>query len=185
LTDHELQGLAAQALNLAKRDMERGQFNFLVASYHRGEPLHRMNRIEALIIERLGEEWLNAGRTKDIGFRILRMATEILPPDALVIVTAANRFKATDKMLALPEAQQLEILESNHDRHHRAVAEGLLTVCDCLHATAQSATRVCVYFQDYLPGGEFDGPPETRFRAQEDFGGRLKMYGNGVFQGRA
>jgi hypothetical protein len=176
MTDAELQGLGAQALNMAKGDMERGQFNFLFASYHQGEGLHRMKSIEALVVEKLGEEWLNSGRAKDMAFKMLRMATSMLPPDGIVIVTAANRFSPTEKLLALPLAEQEAVVNASHHRHHKAVEEGLLTVCDSLHALVQTARRVCQYIQDYEPGALFLSKPETRFYAQADFGGRLKMY---------
>ena len=50
MTDPELQGIAAQAHNMAKRDLQLGQFNFLVAAYCAGERLHRMRQVEALIV---------------------------------------------------------------------------------------------------------------------------------------
>jgi hypothetical protein len=44
VTDAELEGIAAQALNLARLDLQRGKFNFLVATYNAGR-LYRMRRI--------------------------------------------------------------------------------------------------------------------------------------------
>lgn len=177
LSDAVLQGLAAQALNLAKRDFEQGKFNFLLASYHEsdGPRLHRMQKIEALIVERLGEDWLNNGRKKDIGFDMLRTATHILPPDAIVFVTAANRFESTAKLNALPDAQRIAMLNTNHDRHLQMVKEGLLEIHDGFSAIVQTPTRVCSYFQDF-DRGEPVGKPITMFIPQADFDGRLKMY---------
>ena len=182
LTDAELQGIAAQALNMAKLDMERGKLNFLLASYYEGEipPLHRMDRIEALIIQRLGENWLNSGRTKDIGFKTLRIAVDLLPPDAVVFVTFNNGFSFGAKFHELPPAQQKEVfnelIRAGHDRHHQAVKEGLLDVCDVLLATVQTPERVCIYQQSLDRRGEFSGKPQTRFMRQQDLGGRLKMF---------
>ena len=180
MTDAELQGIAAQALNMARRDMEQGEFNFLLASYHQEDksPLHRMRKIEVLIVGRLGKDWLNHGRTKDIGFYMLRMATSMLPPDAVVFVTAANAFKPTEKMAALPPQQMLDMLDAGHDRHHEMVKEGLLELRDTLVALVQTPTRVCQYVQE-VHRGQPVGKPETVFVPQEDFDGRLKMYGDG------
>ena len=65
ITDAQMEGLAAQAANLAKKDMEQkeGGFHFLLASYHDvDKQLHRMTKIEDLMVEKLGEEWLNHGQ---------------------------------------------------------------------------------------------------------------------------
>lgn len=176
--DAELEGLGAQALNMALRDMERGQFNFVLASYHQSDtpPFHRMDKIEKLIVERLGQKWLNSGRAKDIGFNMLRMAVSLLPPDALVIVTITNRFKPAAKLYGLPEAKQLEVLNSSHDRHHQAVKEGLLEVCDSLFAIVQTPERVCQYIQDFDQRGKTVSKPDVWFGPQEQFSGRLKMF---------
>ena len=179
MTDAELEGFAAQALNMAWRDIEqRNDFNFLLASYHAEDvpPIHRMTKVERLIVSKLGEEWLNSGRTKDVGFLILRHAVAILPPPAIVFVTAANGFKPTDKFGALPEAQRLEIMNAGHDRHHQLVKEGLLEMHDVLVAVAQTPTRVCNCMQRYDRGKRV-GNRETQFSPQENFDGRLKMYG--------
>jgi len=122
LTDAELQGIALQALNMAKRDLLQHKFNFLVGAYHHGEGLHRMRKIETLLIETLGEDWLNGGRTKDAGFGVLRSAVERMPPDAVVFVSIVNQFMAAEKLRTLGEEEARELLNSTHDRHHRAVA---------------------------------------------------------------
>lgn len=178
MTDAELQGVAAQALNLAKRDMQQNKFNFLLASYHVGDvpPLHRMQKVEALIIEKLGEDWLNNGKTKDAGFRMLRFCIDVLPPDAVVFVTAANRFQPTAKFETLTEVQRQELLDAGHDRHNQAAKEGLLELHDCLCAIAQTPTRVCNYMQDFLCGHPV-GNPDTSFFPQANFDGRIKMFG--------
>lgn len=173
MTDAELKGIAAQALNLAKLDRERGQFNFLLASYHEGEGLHRMTKIEATIIQMLGEEWMNSGARKDIGFGIIRLATAILPPDALVFVTAANGFAPTAKFHALPLDQQKALIDAGHDRHHEAAKEGFFELHDIWAVVAQTAERVCLYEQANEP----DAKPHCRFCPQDEFGGRMKVYG--------
>ena len=181
MTDAALQGLAAQALNMARRDVEQSdEFNFLLAAYNASNtpPFFRLRRIEALVVERLGKDWLNSGRTKDIGFDLLRLAVKILPPDAIVFVTAANAFKTTDKLAALPAAEQLALLRASHARHHQAAKEGLMEVHDSIVALAQTPTRICQYMQR-VHHGAFVGKPETKFFPQEDFHGRMKMYGDG------
>ena len=98
LTDQELEGLAAQAFNMARRDLEqRRGFNCLLASYHAGESLHRMERLERLLAEKLGERWVGDASVKEAAFDLIRMATGMLPPDAIVIACAVNRFVPTEK----------------------------------------------------------------------------------------
>jgi hypothetical protein len=183
MTDAQLQGIGAQALNMAKRDIEQGSFNFLLASYHECDEtkLHRMPDVEALIIERLGKDWLNDGRAKDIGFRLLRMAVDLMPPDAVVFVTLCNSFGPTAKFHELTPAQQTELIEAGHNRHHQAVKEGLMDRYDILLATVQTPERVCMYRQVLDERGEFSGKPETRCGPQKGFGGRLKMFGKGKY----
>src|SRR5947209_5590421 len=179
MTDAEFQGIGAQSLNMAKRDLERGDFNFMFASYFASDrpPLHRMTKVEQLVVARLGVDWLNSGGTKDIGFYVLRCAVELLPPDAVVIATVVNRFVPTARCRALPEGQQWELANSSHARQHEAVAEGLLTINDAIYAVVQTPTRVCQYVQDLNPRRRPTGQPEASFHAQEDFSGRLKMFG--------
>jgi hypothetical protein len=179
MTDQELQGLAAQALNMAKRDIERGDFNFLFAAYLASgdPPMHRAQKIERLIVQTLGEDWLNHGEKKDIGFGILRTTIDLMPPDAVIIGSVINSFTATEKFKQLPPARQKDLINSGHDKHHEAVAAGLLTVCDAVSVVVQTATRVCQYLQIYEGRRRPVGKPEVRFGPQEKFGGRLKMYG--------
>jgi hypothetical protein len=179
MTDAELQGIAAQALNMAKRDLERGDFNFLLAAYHAGDvpPLHRMDRIEALIIERLGEDWLNYGQTKDLGFSTLRYAIDLMPPDAVVIATGGNKFKETRKFRTLSVAQRQKLIAAGHARMHRAVAEGLMTICDAIWAIAQTPERVCQLVQEYDRRCGPIGQAEPLFFWQRELGGRIKMFG--------
>ena len=61
MTDQILEGIAAQAFNMARLELERRKFNFLLASYHEsdGKKLYRMSKIEAFIVQQLGEGWLN------------------------------------------------------------------------------------------------------------------------------
>ena len=178
MTDAELKGVCAQALNMAKRDMERKQFVFLLASYHESQtpPLHRMRRVEKTIIANLGEEWLNSEATKEAGFRTLRLACHFLPPDAVVFVTAANQFIPTPKLDELPAARQDALLNGSHAVHHRAVREGYFTLVDILAAIAQTPDRVCHYTQEVDERGQAVGHPKASFAPQADFSGRMKMY---------
>jgi hypothetical protein len=178
MTDEELKGIAAQALNMAKRDLERKRFNFLLAVYHERDThkLHRMEKVEKFIISKLGENWLNQGKTKDLGFGLIRGAVNFMPPDAVVFVTVCNMFTPTEKFNKLPVAEKKKLMDEGHDRHHEAVREGLLTLSDALLAMAQTPQRICIY-QQAISEKEFIGQPETKFMPQEDFGGRLKMFG--------
>jgi hypothetical protein len=179
LTDAELQGLGAQALNMAKRDIEKGDFNFLLAAYNESDQprLHRMKQIETLIIERLGEDWLNHERSKDTGFAVLRIAVSLLPPDAVIVVTVANGFRPTPKFFDLSPAKQTYFVGGGHDRQHQAVKEGVMDVCDVLAATVQTAERVCIYQHEIDPRWRLTGAPATRCFPQSEFSGRLKMFG--------
>jgi hypothetical protein len=178
MTDAQLKGIATQALNMAKLDLERGNLNFLLAAYIESlQPkLMRMDKVEKLIIERLGENWLNNGATKDLGFGLLRVCVDLMPPDAVVVVTICNGFSPTAKFHELTPEQKTEMINASHKRHHRAVEEGLLSVCDVLMAVAQTPERVVMCTRRVVRG-EFDGQPEYRCAAQEEFGGRLKMFG--------
>lgn len=178
ISDELLTGLAAQAFNMARQDIKRGKFNFLLAGYHEGEPLRRMKRAEALIIERLGENWLANGEAKDIGFGILRLGIRLLPPDAVIIATEANLFRPTPKVLALPWEEQEKLRNATSDDHHQAVRDGLLEVGDALHVTVQTPERVCFYIQEFGPGGP-KGRPESFCFDQSEFDGRLKLFGEG------
>jgi hypothetical protein len=179
MTDAQLRGLSLQALNMAKRELERGTFNCVLASYHEGESLHRMSSIERTLIERLGKEWLSSGHTKDAGFGVLKMATAALPPDAMVIVTGANFFEPTERLLALSQEEQRAILGQSHDDNHRASKEGWLTVCDALVSIAQTPERVCNYVQKMAVERRvhFLGQPVVQLFDQRAFDGRLKLYG--------
>jgi hypothetical protein len=177
MTDAALQGIAAQALNMAKRDIEKGIFNFLLASYNEGDGLHRMAKVESVIIERLGENWLGDWQRKAAAFGVLRAATDMMPSDALVFVTAGNGFAATPKFWALPEEKQEALRAAGHERHHSAVAAGLLTVSDVLIAVAQTPERVCIYKQNVNELHQLTGPPQTSFSFQHEFEGILKMFG--------
>lgn len=177
ISDDLLKGMAAQAFNMAKLDLERERFNFLLAAYHEGEGLRRMAKVEALIIEKLGENWLNSGRTKDVGFHLLRIACGLKPPDAFAICTVVNWFKPSAAFFKLPPKKQQALLEAGHDKQHQAVAEGLMIVRDALNAVVQTPERVCIYIQGIRPPAETDGSPKIDFYDQADFGGRIKMFG--------
>jgi hypothetical protein len=181
MTDRELEGLAAQALNMARLEIERGNgFGFLLATCHDGRTLYRMERVEQLIAERLGEDWLDHGRKKDRAFGLLRMAVDHIPvkPDAIVIVTAGDQFWPTGKFHALdPETQKKLATNSTPAERRRHAAEGLYTVRDVLQALAQSPERVCIRWQPVDERGRFIDSPRTELFDQENFGGRIKMFG--------
>jgi hypothetical protein len=172
MTDELMTGLATQAFNMARCDMEQGGFTFLVATYHEGEGLHRMAKVENSIALALGTDWLDHGRTKDAAYGLLRTVVQLHPPDAVIFVSGVNSFTPTENFQKLSDAEQLELLNSNHDRHWQEVAKGNLEVCDALMVIVQNAARVCLLKQT-LPDGERD----VHFFDQQDFGGRMKMFG--------
>lgn len=186
LTEKELEGIARQALNLAQTDRElRGwQTSILLATYYAHDipPLRRMETIEQLLREKLGERWLDSGAGKDAGFGMLRRAVGAIPntPDAVVIVTPTNMFRPTAKMRALPAAQQKRMTSGGHADHHRLAAQGYFEVVDSFTSVAQTPERVCIATQ--VAGA--DGAPGVKHMhmLQEHFGGRLKMFGKDPFE---
>lgn len=177
MTDAELHGLAMQALNMARRDVAdpKIEFSFLLGLYHTGEGLYRPKRIEALVVEKLGVDWLNHGGKKDLGFELLRTAVQAMPPEGVIFVTATNRFIPTKKLLSRPVEEQDALHNSGHDKHHEAVKKGLMEMLDGLTAVAQTPERVCLC---HVVIARTDLPPEVQFFDQDCFGGRLKMYGD-------
>jgi hypothetical protein len=175
-----LRGIGAQALNIAKRDLQRGGFNFMVATYDISDdpPLHRLSDLEKELIERLGEDWLNDGRCKDAAFQVFRMAVDMLPPDAFVFVTPTNQFRPGPKWLEISDEEKRALLDSGHNRHHEAVAQGLLVRLDMLMAHVQTPELVGMYLHEWSTQLKcFVGQPEWLCDAQENFDGRLKMFG--------
>ena len=177
MTDAELQGIALQALNIAKTEFEHaGSFGGLLASYHHGSGLHRMTQVEQAIREKVGEDWLDNESKKSHVFSVLRWICRAAPPEAMVFATAVNAFLPTEKLIHMgPEALE-KMLDSGHKRHHQAVQEGLLSLQDAFLAVAQTAQRVCLYTQT-CERGRFLGQPDVKFFDQDHFDGRLKMYG--------
>lgn len=179
MTDKELEGIARQALNMSitARAIEN-YGGAILANYFDGEGLRRMRKVEQLLEKVLGEGWLGSGEAKDAAFGVLREATALFPlrPDALVFVTATNMFKPTAKFDALDEKRQREMLDGGHEAHHRLAAEGYFEIIDSVTAIAQTPERVCIASQQ-VDHGALVGQPETRTGPQEDFGGRLKMFG--------
>ena len=190
LTDKQLEGLGAQAFNLAKRDLEQREFNFLLATYHDGQGLHRMTMVEALITEKLGQQWLNNGRAKEIGFGIIRGAVDLvagrkdLTPDAIVFASIVNNFKPTPKMDCLTSDRRRAIVTGGHDKHHQAVRDGYMSVCDALCAIVQTPTRVCMYRQDFDERNNAIGKPNSFCSPQADFGGKMKFFGKDELDGK-
>jgi hypothetical protein len=174
MTDELMKGLAAQAFNMARRDMQRGEFNFLLAVYYEGEGLHRMTKVERVIIEILGEDWLNHGRAKDAGFGVMREAVGRSEVEAIVFGCVINNFTPTEKFRSLAPAAQDAILNDNHDRHWQEVKTGNFKVCDALLTTVQTPTRLCICKRNLEGSGEqrFD------FLDQAEFRGRMKLFGD-------
>jgi hypothetical protein len=185
MTDAELEGIAAQAFNMARQEMEqRGTFSCLIASWHEGEGLHRMKKIEALLIEKLGEGWLNSGQAKDHAFAVIRTCTDMMPPPAIVFATVVNQFESSDKFMSLPEEEQKRIASpKSHVDHWSLVKRGLLSVHDALFCCAQTKERVCIYTRAFGRGYE-DAFPLVKTHDQKHWDGRLKMYGNATTTAR-
>jgi hypothetical protein len=172
-----LKGLAMQALNMAKTECEQKRFmGLFLATYHEGEQLHRMARLEAMIAKMLGADWLNDGGKKDAAFSLLCEACKAVPPDAIVCVMASNMFRETPKMEALPEERRRTMLDRGHDYHHQLVKEGMLEIVDSMTSLAQSREDVVLFAQE-VDDGRFIGQAECKIECkQAQFDGRLKLY---------
>jgi len=180
LTDKQLQAMALQCLNMAKRDIEYKRWRGIVlAVYHEGDqpsPLHRMRAVERQIPQLIGDEWLNDSAAKKATFDVIRAVVLHLNPEATVFCTLSNSFKPTSKLLAQGHDEVMKVVSAGHDRHHLAVAEGLMTVEDALASLAQSPQRFCQVLQP-IRGKLLIGPPQIHCFDQQDFSGLLKMYG--------
>jgi hypothetical protein len=176
MTDAELQGIALQALNIAKTEFEHaGSFGGLLASYHHGFGLHRMTQVEQAIREKVGEDWLDNESKKSHVFSVLRWICRVAPPEAMVFATAINAFLPTEKLMQREPEAIRKVLNEGHKRHHQAVQEGLLSLQNAFLAVAQTAQRVCLYTQT-CERGRFLGKPDVKFFDQDHFDGRLKMF---------
>ncbi len=173
MTDQELIGMAAQTANLAKRDGERGGLNFVL--FVKLSPAHqakRMEKIEKLIIDNVGEDWLDHDKQKDRGFGVLAILFSILLPEAVALATGTNMYQPTERFDAEPEAERHRIWHGGTDVHTWAVKRGLLEVKDGLGIVAQTPERVCIY------NDVFDGkPPRCEVFDQGEYFGRTKFYG--------
>lgn len=173
MTDNLLKGLAHQGANMAKTDLRyRHQINGVLAFYLEGEGLHRMRKLELEIEGKFGRGWLDSGKAKDIVSGLLCLATKACSPDAIVIVTGADKFEPTAAFDALTEDEQERVFRSQHPRDMPQYFEPH----DALVSVAQSPERVCVFTQR-LRGDLLIGEPEVRFFPQAAFDGRLKIYG--------
>jgi len=176
MTDQELEGFAAQAFNLARTEWKRkGELNWLLASFHKGRGLHRMTKVEALVIEMAGEDWMNHPAKKERVGYVLRVATHLMPPDAIALVSIADRWKPTDAFNTLSEADQKKIMDGPREARADATSLGLLTVDEVMVCWAQTPSRVCSY-QRTLDELE-DSKPLVQFGPMELFDGNFKLFG--------
>jgi hypothetical protein len=183
LTDQLLKGLAAQVANMAKTELRyRHELNGILASYHEGEGLHRMRKIELMVQGVAGKDWLNHDHAKDMLFAVLRVANlrhaaGVTMPDALVIATAGDAYLTNDAYAALSDAERaaLEDLLDRGETHRRDHPKYFDT-WECLSVVSQSADRVCIYHQKF-ERGLLIGEPKIDFFDQSQFSGRLKLYG--------
>lgn len=183
MTKELLEGLARQALNLARTDREiRGwPTAILLATYYEGEDaqLHRMESVEQRIQQQLGKGWLSNGAAKDAAFGMLRTAMDVFPtpPDAFVMVTQTNMFRPTAKTKALPLKEQKRMTNRGADELHRLSARGFFSIVDSFTSVAQSPELVCICTQE----ADDLTHVNTMHMPQEDFGGRVKMFGRDRF----
>jgi cyclophilin family peptidyl-prolyl cis-trans isomerase len=174
MTDAELQGIAAQAFNMARRQMEQEtNFSGLFAVYHHDGGLRRWLMVEQLIVQRMGHDWLNKGHAKTLVFTILRLGVVTTNPEAVVFGSVVNEFPPTSKMRKLSLEKQKELIERVNRDPHLIAAQGFAEMRAALMILAQTADRVCMYTK---PLG-IEEPASTKMSDQQDFGGRMKLYG--------
>ena len=180
MTDSELEGICAQALNMVRtqRQNDPNGFNFFLGVYHPEFGLKRLDKLEKEIIELAGEGFLNYDSKKSQVFFILRRIIEFDPSlfPAMIFATASNKFTTTAKFLELPAEERQKLLDAGHDRHHKAVAEGYLSLADCLSCVGQTAERVCIASVNIGADGPY-GPKQVMFVDQSKFRGTMKLYG--------
>jgi len=175
MTDQELEGFAAQAFNFARTEWKtKGKFNFLLANYFDGK-LHRMTKVEALIIEKCGEDWLNSSAKKHAVSDVLRIATKAMPPEAVVLVTIADRWKTTQAFESVPKTEREKILSGPREARQAATELGLLEAEEVMIAVAQTPKRVCFYTRQ-LSRLE-DTKPQVETGDMATFEGAMKLYG--------
>jgi hypothetical protein len=178
MTDEELKGIAAQSLNLAIKEIEEtNRLGGIFASYFRGEGLRRMRKIEALLVELLGPEWLDDRAKKYAAFNVMREATILIPPDAMVFVSAVNAYQATDKMIALGEKEARRLTAEWPENRDQLLRDGLMSYHDCIMSLVQTRERFCTYTQEYDEDKNPLGAPKVFFGDQKEFDGNLKLYG--------
>jgi hypothetical protein len=174
MTDEKLKFLAKQCAAMAKTELRtKGEINCILVSYHQDCGLHRMRKVEKLIVELAGEGWLNSPARKERAFGILCAANALspVPPEAMVIVTVADQWVGNEAFAALPPEEQQRIYEEN-PRNRLYFAPR-----DVVIATAQTPERLCMYWQR-LQGTLLIGEPHADFFNQAEFSGNLKVYGD-------
>lgn len=181
MTDQELHGIARQALNMARTERElTGKMGMVLAWYRSSQdpPLYRMRLIEGMLAAKLGRAWLDSEGRKDKGFYMLRLATEVMQPEAVAISTATNMYRSTKKgtALFLRDGRKLDPRSNTPEGRRAMVEEGLLELIDSYTATVQTPQRVCMVCQP-VDRGVFTGEAQTQFFDQDEFDGRGKMYG--------
>lgn len=174
ITDKQLQGMCAQVANMAKTELRTGRgLHGIIASYIEGEGLHRMRKVEALAIERLGEDWTNSPAAKEMVFSGLALCAKATKPDAFVLCTGGDNYRQNASFDALPREEQERLMDAYHPKH----MPEYFRAHDVLMVTAQTPERVCIYVQDMrIPGYLLIGEPEIRFWPQSANVGRLKLF---------
>jgi len=178
MTDKILEGMATQGLNMARTELRyRHQLNGILAIYIAGEGLHRLRAIERYLEQLAGPAWLQSGHVKDCIFGAIASGNKHIsdPPDAVLIVTGGDEFVPTDAMLALPEEDQKRIFEG---ATHPKRLPHYFKPRDVVISLAQSPERICLLRQHVqMPGALLIGQPSIVTGPQENFNGRLKVYG--------
>jgi len=173
MTDELLKGMCAQVANMAKTEIRyRHCLNGILATYFEGQGLHRMRKVEKLVEEKVGPDWLNFGGAKDIIFGILCLGANVIPPDAIVISTVINDYRRLPAFDALPPDEQKRVW----DAPVWPPPPQYFQAHDALMVVAQSPERVCTYSQKLL-GDLLIGEPDILLFPQAEWNGRLKMYG--------
>lgn len=166
--------MCARVANMAKTELRTHQeLNGIIASYIEGEGLHRMRKVEQLLIEAAGKSWTRSPAAKEVIFSGLAFCAKTTRPDAFVLCTGGDEYRQNAAFEALPPEEQERLMDAYHPKH----MPQYFKAHDVLMVTAQTPERVCVYTQDIrIPGYLLIGEPAIRFWPQSANIGRLKLF---------
>ncbi len=149
MSDEELKGLTVATANMLRSDLAtNGEANAVLCASFEGTPLYRLRAVEEMLREKAGPRWLNDRDAKLKAWGMLRIATEVIPPLAVIIATPGILWDRDDN------------------------GELRRTNIECLQALGQTPEKYCLWKQ--VRGEE----PEIWLEDQDQLEGDIKMWGS-------